>query len=116
MYFKELDVWKQSLQLVAEVYKLTGIFPRHEVYGLCSQMQRAAVSIPSNIAEGSGRNSTRDYLHFLHISKGSLQELETLLEVCLLLEYIKERTEIFESVKSAKNLLLGLISALERKL
>ena len=116
MYFKELDVWKQGIKLVASVYKLTGTFPKHEVYGLCSQMQRAAVSIPANIAEGSGRNSTKDYLHFLHISKGSLQELETLLEVCLLLDYIKDRTEIFESVKSVKNLLLGLISALERKL
>ena len=116
MYYKELDVWKQGLKLVANVYKLTQSFPKHELYGLCSQMQRAAVSIPANIAEGSGRKTTKDYVHFLYISKGSLLELETLLEVALVLGYIKDTSIILDELKSVRNLLVGLISSLERKL
>jgi four helix bundle protein len=79
--YKDLRVWQKAMDLVVEVYKLTGHFPDSEKYGLISQMNRSAVSIPSNIAEGSGRNSPREFHQFLGIAKGSLAELETQLEI-----------------------------------
>jgi len=75
--YKDLIVWQKSIELVTEVYKLTAKFPRHEVYGLASQMQRAATSIASNIAEGSSRGTTKDFVHFLRMALGSATELET---------------------------------------
>ena len=74
---KELIVWQKSIELVKETYKLTNDFPRDEIYGLVSQMRRAAISIPSNIAEGYSRKSLKEYLQFLRISYGSGAELET---------------------------------------
>lgn len=81
MIYKDLEVWKQSMVLVTEVYQATGDFPKEELFGLVSQMRRAAVSIPSNIAEGCGRKNTKEYIQFLYISKGSLFELETQIEI-----------------------------------
>ena len=75
--FKELEVWKRSMELAKHVYRLTKKFPKTEQYGLSSQMQRAAVSIPSNIAEGYKRRGRRDYVRFLKMSDGSAAELET---------------------------------------
>lgn len=75
--YKELIVWQKSIQLVKEVYKLTNEFPKNETYGLSNQMRRAAISIPSNIAEGYSRKNTKKYLQFLRISYGSGAELET---------------------------------------
>ena len=75
--YKELIVWQKSIELVTDVYKLTKTFPREELYGLASQMQRASVSIPSNIAEGNDRNSNKEFSQFLRIARGSLAELET---------------------------------------
>ena len=75
--YKELIVWQKSIQLVIDIYKLTKIFPKEETYGLSSQMQRAVVSIPSNIAEGNDRNSSKEFSQFLRIARGSLAELET---------------------------------------
>ena len=77
MHFKELEVWKKSMRLVNEIYKITNQFPKSEVYALASQMQRAAVAIPSNIAEGSRRNHKAEYIQFLGIALGSAAELET---------------------------------------
>ncbi len=74
---KELIVWQKSILLVKEIYRLTSQFPKDEIYGLSSQMRRSAVSIPSNIAEGYSRKSTKDYAHFLRIAYGSSTELET---------------------------------------
>jgi four helix bundle protein len=74
---KDLIVWQKSLLLCKEVYKLTQDFPQREIYSLSSQMRRAAVSIPSNIAEGKSRGTTKDFVHFLHIAYGSASELET---------------------------------------
>ena len=74
---KNLDVWNKSMQLTEEIYRITRSFPREEVFGLVSQMRRAAVSIPSNIAEGYGRSSNAEVLHFLYISLGSSNELDT---------------------------------------
>ena len=86
--YKELVVWQKSMDLVCEIYKLTKLLPKEEAYGLCNQMQRAAVSIPSNIAEGQFRNSTKEFAQFLSISKGSVAELDTQLQICLRLNYL----------------------------
>ena len=75
--YKELIVWQKSMDLVAEIYKLVKFLPKEETYALSDQMRRAVVSIPSNIAEGYGRNSTRDYVKFLKTARGSCFELET---------------------------------------
>ncbi|MBI1866236.1 MAG: four helix bundle protein [Candidatus Staskawiczbacteria bacterium] len=75
--YKELIVWQKSIKLVKEIYKLTYEFPKSEIYGLSSQMQRAAISIPSNIAEGYSRKNLKEYIQFLHIAYGSSAELET---------------------------------------
>ena len=79
---KDLIVWQKAMLLCIEVYKLTDAFPQREIYGLASQMRRAAVSIPSNIAEGRSRGSKKDFAHFLRISYGSASELETQLDLC----------------------------------
>ncbi|MEQ1705683.1 MAG: four helix bundle protein [Rickettsiales bacterium] len=75
--YKDLDVWKKSMALTNLIYDITADFPKSELYGLASQMRRAAVSIPSNIAEGSSRGGTSEYIHFLTIARGSLSEIDT---------------------------------------
>ncbi len=79
--YRDLRVWREAMDLVEQCYRLAGTFPREEIYGLTSQIRRASVSIPSNIAEGYGRDSTGAYVQFLKIAQGSLKELETLLLV-----------------------------------
>lgn len=92
--FRKLDVWKQALSLSVEVYRATDKFPKKEVYGLASQMQRAGVSVPSNIAEGAGRNHDGEFYHFLGIACGSAAELYTQTLIAKELEYIcQERTD-----------------------
>src|SRR5580765_5738490 len=86
--YRDLIVWQKAMSLVTEVYNVTKNFPAVEVYGLSNQMRRSAVSIPSNIAEGYGRNSTGDYKRFLQITVGSLFELQTQLEIAFNLNYI----------------------------
>jgi len=88
--YKSLDVWKVSMQLVKEIYGLSKSFPKEELYALTSQIKRAAVSVPANIAEGLGRQYKKDTLQFLHISRGSLYEVETLLNVALMTGMINE--------------------------
>lgn len=88
--YKELIVWKKSITLVKIVYTLTDKFPASELYGLMSQMRRAAISIPSNIAEGSRRGSRKDFRHFLLTAFGSGAELETHIEIAKQLHFIKE--------------------------
>ena len=90
MEYTDLEVWKTSRELVRTVYILTKEFPKEELYGLTNQMRRSAVSIPSNIAEGCGRRTSSDTIQFLHISRGSLFELETQLYLALDQSYIKE--------------------------
>ncbi len=84
--FRELTVWQKSMQLATGIYKLTQDFPREETYGLVSQLRRAAVSIPSNIAEGHGRSGAREYRHFLWVARGSNFEIQTQLEIARSLE------------------------------
>jgi len=85
--FRELDVWHSGVELAETVYLVTARFPKSELFALSSQMRRAAVSIPSNIAEGRARDSRREFLHFLSISRGSLAELETQIELAIRLDY-----------------------------
>ena len=90
--YKGLKVWQKSMDLVIEIYNLTKNFPNDERYRLTDQMKRAVISVPSNIAEGHGRNSDKDFIKFLTISRGSLIELETQIEICRRLDYISDQT------------------------
>lgn len=87
--YRNLVVWQKSVDLVVEVYRLTEKFPKEEIYGLTSQMRRASVSIPSNIAEGSRRGSKKDFKNFILIAYGSGSELETQIEISLRLGFIE---------------------------
>jgi four helix bundle protein len=86
--YRDLIVWQKSMNLVTEIYTFTQRFPAVEVYGLTNQMRRCAISIPSNIAEGYGRNSTGDYKRFLQIAVGYLFELQTQIEIAIKLNYL----------------------------
>jgi four helix bundle protein len=86
--YRDLIAWQKAMDFVVLIYKTTGSFPREEVFGLTSQVRKAAVSIPSNIAEGQGRNTVGDFLHFLGVARGSLQEVETQILIAQRLLYI----------------------------
>ena len=88
--YKDLIVWQKSIALVTEIYKLTKAFPAEEKFGIVNQLNRAVVSIPANIAEGWGRESSKNYLQFLRVSRGSLMETETLLVISKNLNYIDD--------------------------
>lgn len=113
--YKTLDAWKVSMQLVKEVYLITRKFPKEELYGLTSQSKRASVSIPSNIAEGIGRQYKKDTLQFLHIARGSVYELETLMNIAVMVEIINEKTfgEMVSLFDRVLPLLNGLINYYE---
>ena len=108
---KDLDVWRKSMDFVTKLYKTTAVFPKEEMYGLSSQMRRAAVSIPSNIAEGAARKSNKEFIQFLHIALGSTVEIETQLIVSKNLKFIDE--ELFVILDKERNeigrILYGLI-------
>ena len=116
--YRELIVWQKAMDLVEAVYRATGGFPKEETYGLAIQLRRAAVSIPSNIAEGQGRRSTRDFLRFLSIANGSLREVETQITIARRLNYIQEEREtaVFTMTSEVARLLHGLIRSLDDKL
>lgn len=103
--FRQLKVWQKAMDLTIEVYKLVKLLPREELYSLSDQMRRAVVSIPSNIAEGQGRQTDREYVRFLSVARGSLWELLTQIEICERLNYLakdkttKVRTLIIEISK-----------------
>lgn len=108
---KDLDVWRKLMDFVTKLYKTTAVFPKEEMYGLSSQMRRAAVSIPSNIAEGAARKSNKEFIQFLHIALGSTVEIETQLIVSKNLKFIDE--ELFVILDKERNeigrMLYGLI-------
>jgi four helix bundle protein len=89
--FRDLDVWKLSIEIVKNIYQLTNKFPNSEIYGMIAQLRRSAISIPSNIAEGQGRNSAKEFKQFLAIALGSLAELETQLVISKEVNYLTER-------------------------
>ena len=97
--YKEFMVWQKSMDLAVEVYRLVKILPKTETYTLSDQMRRAVISIPSNIAEGQGRNSTREFIKFLAIARGSQCEIETQLQLCNRIGYLQE-----DETKTALNL------------
>lgn len=90
--YKNLHIWQEGINLARKIYEVTGNFPANEKYGIVSQMTRAAVSIPSNIAEGAGRNSNKDFANFLSIAIGSIFELHTQIAICEQIGYINEET------------------------
>ena len=92
--YRDLKVWQSAMKLAEEVYRLSGCFPKSEIYGLTSQLQRSAVSIPSNIAEGQGRNSSNEFRRFLRIALGSLAELETQILLVQRFNYITEQESV----------------------
>lgn len=114
--YRDLDVWKKAIQLVKEIYIITKSFPKEEVYGLSSQMRRAAVSIPSNIAEGKTRQSRNEYIQFLYIALGSTSELETQVIISKELEYINSKIEerILENLDHISRMLRNLIKGLRK--
>ena len=105
---EQLEAWKSAMQLVKVVYELTADFPAEERYGLSQQMRRAAVSIPSNIAEGAGRNGAKEFLNFIGIARGSLAELETQLQLAVMLGFAAPDHSAFELASNAGKLLTGL--------
>ena len=111
---KDLDVWKLGIELVEKIYKITSQFPKFEHFGLSSQMQRSAVSVPSNIAEGAARNSEKEYIRFLYISLGSLSELETQLIISQKLNYNNDKF-ILEEVEKLRRKLLKFIKYFKEK-
>jgi four helix bundle protein len=115
--YKNLDAWKLSMQLVKDVYLLTKKFPKEEMFGLTSQSKRAAVSIPSNIAEGLGRQYKKDSLQFFHIARGSIYELETLLNIAVLTDIIDEArlSIISPALERVSMILNGLINSYEKR-
>jgi four helix bundle protein len=115
--YTELDVWKYSRGLVKKIYKLTQSFPKEEVYNLTSQLRRSVVSVPSNIAEGVGRQSDKETIHFLYITKGSLFELETQLYLSFDLEYVSDEQlkEILKHSSTCMKLLNGFINYFKNK-
>ena len=115
MDHKKLDAWVKSINLVTEVYKMTSVFPKNEEYGITSQMRRSAISVSSNIAEGAGRDSKKEYIRFLNISIGSLSELETQMIISKRLEYIND-SNIFNEIVVVRKLLVGLKKYLADKI
>ncbi|MDP2157578.1 MAG: four helix bundle protein [Nitrospirota bacterium] len=108
----ELYVWQEAISLVKELYKVTKKFPQDELYVLTSQMRRAAISIPSNIAEGAARTSKREFLQFLSIARGSLSELETQIIIAKELGYITDDSSLMTHVERVFALLGGLIKSI----
>jgi len=111
--YRDLIVWQKSMQLVTDIYAATKSFPSEEVYALTSQLRRCAISIPSNIAEGYGRNSTGDYKRFLQIAVGSVFELQTQIEIAANLKYLAG--ELFRTLfNTAKEIELMLVSLIKK--
>ena len=105
----DLDVWKLSIELVEDIYQVSMHFPKEEIYGLTSQLRRAAVSVPSNIAEGAARQSNKEFIQFLYIALGSLSEVETQVFIALKLGFIQNIDKINSKIVDIKKMLLGLI-------
>ena len=113
--YQKLEAWRMAMGLVEEVYKGTRSFPKEELFGLTSQIRRAAVSIPSNIAEGASRVGSKEFLQFLHIARGSASELETQLLLAEKLGYLSATEDQMASLASVKRLINGLIRSLKEK-
>ena len=115
--YRDLQVWQKAVDLVVESYKLARLFPQNEAFGLASQIQRAAVSIPANIAEGHGREHLGDYLHHLSVANGSLMELETHFQVGLRLSYFDQAgiDSVLKQTAELGRMLAGLTRSLKAR-
>ena len=115
--YRDLIIWQKSMRLVTRIYLITKELPKNELYGLTSQIRRSSISLPSNIAEGYGRNSTNDYIRFLQIACGSLYEVQTQLEICRNLEYLSKDifNKIYEQSREIERMLNSLIGKLKGK-
>jgi four helix bundle protein len=116
--YKDLKVWQKGYALCLQIYEATRSFPGEEKFGLSSQLRRAGVSVPSDIAEGYGRKSTKQYIQFLYVSYGSICELETQLLLSKDLYYLKEVRffELSSRLSEIERMLMALIKSLERKM
>lgn len=112
--FRNYDVWVDGVDFSVSVYEMTKEFPKNEIYALCDQLQRASVSIPSNIAEGCSRRSANEFAHYLEISLGSCYEVETQLEIAVRLKYISKAqfTQAIDEVQSLEKRLTSLINTI----
>jgi len=115
---KDLILWQKALSLTTEVHRLTRKLPRHEIFGLSSQIRRAAVSVPSNVAEGAARRTTRDFIAFLHIARGSFAELETQLLLARRIGYLEDRdlAPVLVRLDEVGRLLNAVISGLRARM
>ncbi len=113
-HYRELIVWQKAIELVEQVYQITNSFPREDQFGMTIQLRKAAVSIPSNIAEGQGRNTLGDFLHFLAVARGSLQELETQIVISERLHYLtaNNREALFLKSSEVGRLINGLANSI----
>ena len=112
--YKQLNIWQKGIEIANEIYCLTDKFPKHEIYGLTSQMRRAAVSVPSNIAEGFARNHDKEYKQFLFIALGSCAELETLVVIAGNRKYISETEK--DKINEKMNHEISMIVNLTKKI
>jgi four helix bundle protein len=115
--FPDLRVWQEAMKLTADIYRSTANLPRHELYGLSQQIRRAAVSVPSNIAEGKGHHSDREFAHFLFHARGSFLELQTQLLIAEELQYLSkgESQRLLAGAEGVGRALSGLINSLREK-
>lgn len=113
--FRDLEVWKNAMNLVETVYFLTKSFPKEELFVLTSQIRRCAISVPSNIAEGFSRRNTKEYLQFCYIAQGSLSELETQLEIAERQQYFQSTKNLNEHILIIRKQLFSLIKSLNNK-
>ena len=116
--YKELQVWHKAIDLVVEIYNLTKLLPKEETYAISDQIRKAAVSIPSNIAEGQSRNSAKEFIQFLSIARGSLAELETQLLICIKVNMLSEDniTEAQNITTEVGKMIKGLMNKLNSQL
>ena len=113
--YRDLIVWQKAMELTKKVYQITKTFPKDEIYGLTSQIRRCSVSVPSNIAEGRGRNSNKEFIRFLNIALGSIYELQTQLELALSFNYISTFDDINKLSIEVEKMLNALINSKKKK-
>lgn len=116
MYYKDMEVWKEAIELTINVYKITETYPKNEAFGIVNQIRRAVVSIPSNIAEGVVKHSDKETLRFLDIALGSLAELDTQMLISESLEFINNYKDIEQKISKVRALLTGLIKYYNKQL
>jgi four helix bundle protein len=114
---RKLDVWKKSMDFVKHVYQATETFPKSEIYGLSSQMRRAAVSIPSNLAEGAARKGKKEFSQYLYIAQGSISEIDTQIELSFILNFLEKNlyNDLMDELNTISKMLFGLLRSLQQK-